>query len=303
MEATGVEILSYVATATPFALSHIARDRPDLIHAYFGLPGGGIARALRALTGVPYIISFRGRDVHGGRDREAGGIRGVMRLASCVAWRGASALIANSQGLRDIARNVLPGAGVSVIPNGVDMDRFTPTGPRPDGGPFRVLCVGRLEPYKGLSDLLEAVGASPDPVARQVHLDIVGDGTLRHALPDEARGLGLMDRVCFHGNLPPEAMPAAYRKAHLFVLPSYVEGMPNVILEAMASGLPVIATRIPGSEELVEDGVTGLLVAGRPAGRLKPGPGTPLRAPTSLLTRRLLDPPLRPKPALVHLFP
>ncbi|MDA0746918.1 MAG: glycosyltransferase [bacterium] len=257
LEASPAEIASYTASALVASLSHVGRNRPDLIHAYFGLPAGAIAWALKGITRIPYLISFRGRDVHGGKSMDSAGITGPMRALSRLVWSEAGALVANSNGLRDIALRVSPGTNVSVIPNGVDTHRFTPGQHRKDG-PLRLLFVGRLEPYKGIEFLLQAL--------KQIHADhpvqlrIVGDGSLRNQLPETARALGINHCTEFIGPVPAESMPNIYQEADLFVLPALVEGMPNVILEAMAAGLPVLATQIPGSEELVLPGRTGLLV-------------------------------------------
>jgi glycosyltransferase involved in cell wall biosynthesis len=220
-----------------------------------------MAWILNGVTGLPYLISFRGRDVHGGKDPAAGGIAGPLKAVSRIAWRRASALVANSRGLRDLALRVDPRVRVQVIPNGVDVARFCPDRPDPlVDETLRLLFVGRLEPYKGIEVLLEALGHLRGHAGRHLALDLVGDGSLRNRLPALARQLGLEGMVRFRGAVPPSQMPDVYRHADVFVLPSIVEGMPNVVLEAMASGLPVVATRVPGCDELVEVGRTGFLV-------------------------------------------
>ncbi len=254
------ELLSYLAGAFWKALPHCRHSGPDLVHAFFGLPAGALASALNRLTGIPYLISFRGRDVHGGKGLDSNGIAGPMRAVSRVIWRQADALVANSHGLRRIARRVDPGVDVDVIPNGIDTARFTPGPPAGSDRALRILFVGRLEPYKGLADLFQALGAVRARTDRPFTLQVVGDGSLRDSLPGTARRAAIADRVRFSGSVPRSEMPQVYQNADLFVLPSVVEGMPNVVLEALASGLPVLATRIPGSEELVRQGRTGLLV-------------------------------------------
>ncbi len=109
-------------------------------------------------------------------------------------------------------------------------------------------------------DYRDCFGATVDALRGNGMLRVVGDGSLRRDLPEVARRLGVEGLVSFSGAVSGAEMPAVYRAADLFVLPSLVEGMPNVVLEAMASGLPVLATRIPGSEELVLHGKTGFLV-------------------------------------------
>lgn len=260
LEASPLGIGSFATSALLVALHGVAQDRPDLVHAYFGLPSGAIGYALKALAGIPYLISFRGRDVHGGKSLEAGGINGLLKTVSRPVWRCADGLVANSHGLKEIARRVEPDVRVDVISNGIDTARFTPGAPATPGRPLRLLFVGRLEPYKGLDHLFEALGVVRSRTRSSFVLRVVGDGSLRDELPETARRLGVADRVQFSGPIKSGDMPAVYQNADLFILPSLVEGMPNVILEAMAAGLPVIATQIPGSEELVLPEKTGLLV-------------------------------------------
>lgn len=235
--------------------------RPDAVHAFFGLPGGAIAWALKRTLGVPYVVSFRGKDVHGGRSRDFGGITGLMKTVSLPAWRGADALVANSEGLRQIAMDVDPGASVDVIPNGVDTTRFTPRSETREGGPVEILYVGRLEPYKGIETLLKAFASASKRVEGNVRLRIVGDGSLRAELEAAAGSLSVADAVTFSGWVSSNDIPDVYRNADIYVLPSVVEGMPNGLLESMAAGLPAIASTVPGVEELLVHGTTGLTFA------------------------------------------
>ncbi len=136
--------------------------------------------------------------------------------------------------------------------------------PRPDGGELRLLSVGRLEREKGHSVLLEAL-AGLGQRGVPVHLDLVGDGTRLEALQRQARELGIEDRVTFAGAVGQDRIRDHYRRADAFCLPSLGEGIPVVLMEALATGLPAIASNTMGIPELIEDGATGLLVpAGRP---------------------------------------
>ena len=253
-ESTLASILAYTISAT---LATRRVDRPDLVHAFFGVPSGLIAYGLKRVWSTPYLVSFRGKDVHGGQSREMGGITGCLKAVSMPVWRNADALVANSKGLREIAEHVDPTAQVEVIPNGGDTDRFRPE-LRRSVGPLRVLYVGRLEPYKGLETLLQAM-TQANKIPNAFALRIVGDGSLRSDLERRSHALGLSDIVTFDGWVDRAYIPDCYNSADLFVMPSVVEGMPNGVLEAMASGLPVIASHVPGTEELIDSGHTGLL--------------------------------------------
>ena len=120
--------------------------------------------------------------------------------------------------------------------------------------PVELLFVGRLAPVKGLRVLLEAMKRVDAPI----RLTIVGDGPDRANLEQIAVPLG--ERVRFTGYLSQQQVAETLAKTHIVVLPSFAEGVPVMLMEAMAAGLPVIATRVAGTGELVEDGVSGRLV-------------------------------------------
>ena len=254
-ESSAQSILAYAGSA--FARS-LHLPRPDLVHAFFGVPGGAVGYALKKTMGLPYIVSFRGKDVHGGKSKDFGGITGALKTVSMPIWRAADALVANSYGLREIAQMVSPEAVVDVIPNGVDTERFSPRrSPRVDGA-IKILFVGRLEPYKGLDTLLEALTLVRHRSDRGFVLEIVGDGSLKTQLVAEAERLGVGDCVDFKGWISPAEIPEIYQAADIFVLPSIVEGMPNGVLESMATGLPSVASDVPGTVELIAHRKTGI---------------------------------------------
>jgi glycosyltransferase involved in cell wall biosynthesis len=165
-------------------------------------------------------------------------------------------LIANSDGLAELARKSWPAAPLRVIPNGVDTELFRPTD-RAREGPLRVLCTGRLVQQKGVGYLVRAMALAQGPVV----LRIVGDGPQRAMLEAMTRSMGLESRVEFVGWVARSGLPEHYRWADVFVLPSFEEGMANVVLEALASGLPVVTTDVYGNRGLVEPGENGCLVA------------------------------------------
>jgi glycosyltransferase involved in cell wall biosynthesis len=143
-----------------------------------------------------------------------------------------------------------------VVHCGVDPARYAGPG-QPEAG--ALLYVGRLAAVKGLPVLFAALAAArrerPD-----LRLTLIGDGPERAALTAECAALGIADIVTFAGYQSQDAVAAALRRAATLVLPSFAEGVPVVLMEAMAAGRPVVATRVGGVAELVEDGVSGLLV-------------------------------------------
>ena len=165
-------------------------------------------------------------------------------------------------------------------------------GPPPAGanGAFRLACVGQLQPAKGYHLLLEALAALA-AAGRAVTLTIVGDGPDRDALLAHAGRLALGQRVAFVGALNQEGVRKVYACTDAFVLASFAEGVPVVLMEAMAAGVPCVATRITGIPELIRDGVDGLLVTpssvdelAHAIGRLIDEPG--LRATLARSARR-----------------
>ena len=152
---------------------------------------------------------------------------------------------------------------LQVVHMSVDADRYhPPASPRAHDGPLRLLDVGRLVSAKGPSILLDAIESLRD---RGVEVDarIVGAGPLRDELAAAVRDRGLTE-VTLTGPIGQDFLPELYRWADVFVLPSFSEGLPVVLMEAMATGLPVVTTQIAGVNELVTDGVHGAVV---PAGR------------------------------------
>ncbi len=263
-----IEMIVFMLSAGLHVLAR-SHDRPDATLAFFGIPGGPVAWWLKTLRETPYVIALRGGDVPGHQPQQLARHHRLTRPLIRFLWSRAAAVVANSAGLRQEALAVMPDLAIPVIPNGVDTTHFTPAPPpaslpAPASSPTRLLFVGRLSPEKGLRGLLTALAGLPAIPAWTLRL--VGDGPERQDLESQAQALGLADRVNFSGWLPREALPACYQAADLFVFPSTDEGMPNTVLEAMACGLPVVAMRIAGCEDLVIEGETGrLLPPGDPA--------------------------------------
>ncbi len=148
---------------------------------------------------------------------------------------------------------------VEVCPLGIDPDQFPPVlRRRPPGEPFQLLAIGQLAAAKGLPVLLKAV-ARLARRGRRVILSLIGDGPLRATLEAQAASLGIPSQVRFEGFRNNADLPLYFAQTDAVVMPSFAEGVPVVLMEAMASGLPCIASRITGIPELIEDGVSGLL--------------------------------------------
>jgi glycosyltransferase involved in cell wall biosynthesis len=179
-------------------------------------------------------------------------------------WPCADHILCNSSILKDllVSRYGLPPARLTVVHNGVDTEFFQPNPNGRGQGPPVLLTVARLVPDKDHDTLLTAFGhlAAQHPGAE---LRLVGNGPRRQALEQKVQDLGLSDRVKF---LPVgQDLRHLYHQADVFVLSSVAEALPNVVLEAMAAGLPVVSTRVGGVPEAVVPEATGLLVSPRDA--------------------------------------
>jgi glycosyltransferase involved in cell wall biosynthesis len=164
------------------------------------------------------------------------------------------------------------GRTVEHVPKGVDVDTFSPQGPNMRHtlgveGKRVALVVSRLVPIKNVALAVDALAIAARECPALV-LVIAGDGPLRGALDARIASLGLTDRVVFGGRVPHDRVPEWYRTADVFVLPSEFDNSPNVALEAMASGVPVVATDVGGLRLYVTSGVNGDLVPAGDAGAL-----------------------------------
>lgn len=245
------------------------RRRPDLLDAHFVWPDGvGVGR-LAGRLGVPYVITLRGWIYPCLENRS-------MRRQCTEALRNAAAVISVSTPMAEVAREL----GVSpdrlhVIPNGVDTEMFRPGDKSsarrqlglPDDGRL-IVSVAHLGPRKGHSQTVRALLALPE----DVRLVIVGSdaaaGKGERALRELINGLGLAERVILAGRQPYERVPLYFNAADVSVLASYREGCPNVVLESLAAGVPVVATRVGAVSEMLSTPDEGRIVPPRDADAL-----------------------------------
>lgn len=165
-------------------------------------------------------------------------------------------MIAKCDAEGDLIRKVDPKIEKTIIPNAADTEFFKPGPPIPDEGPLNLLCVARLIKRKGQHHLIQAVKQLTEQGV-EVTLDLVGDGDAEQEYIELVNSLQIEDKVNFLGYIPRSEMPEVYAHAHVFVLPSFNEGMSVATLEAMAAGLPVVVSKTPGTLELIDEGVNG----------------------------------------------
>jgi len=226
----------------------LAADRVDLVHAWLYIANALTWGATVLDRSRPLITSARNCKVQGR----------ASQLANLLAFQRSLAIVVNS---RDVAAYIVrhyraPQDRIRVIYNGIDTERFRP-GHTPGDVTGPIVTIGRLVEQKDHAVFLQAAARLAREVA-EVRFMIVGDGPLRAALEEQARTLGIAGQVTFTGER--RDVEAILQRASLFWLTSRWEGMPNVVLEAMASGVPVIATDVGGTRELIRDGVDGYVV-------------------------------------------
>jgi glycosyltransferase involved in cell wall biosynthesis len=231
----------------------VEREGLERVHGVWAHFPGSVAYLAARLTGRPFsLAAHAGSDLYRTRAFLAEKVRAADFVLTCV--RG------NAGMLRELAG---PGARVEWIPHGVDLARFDGAGRAPEPLPV-MITVGHLSPAKGFDDAIRALALLRSR-GREVTLWLVGDGPERAALEALAHESGVADRTRFFGTIGHEELLPLYRRAWILIAPSRVlangrrDGIPNVIVEAMAMGLPCVGTRAGGIEEAIVPGETGAL--------------------------------------------
>ena len=236
------------------AADRVRRERIDHLHAHFATAAVDVARDAAALSGRPFTVTAHAKDIF--HDDNARSLPGRVRGAAAV-------VTVSAFNLRHLALQ-LPTSALAFVPNGVPT--FSPvTAPASDVPTGPVLCVARLVEKKGIDVLIDAVAILRDRNT-ELAVEIIGGGPLDETMRARAHLAGLDDVIHFLGPQSSDVVDAAYRRCSMVALPCRVaangdrDGMPTVILEAMARGLPVISTDVVGISEAVRSGHTGLLV-------------------------------------------
>jgi glycosyltransferase involved in cell wall biosynthesis len=226
---------------------------PDIVHiqtVFLSLSG----LLIKKLLHKPYIIYARGSDVYLRRWLED--------LISKPILKNADAVITLTEDMKSSVRKTCD-RDILVIPNGINLSKFENLSKSFIRSEFGIedekiiLFVGSLRPVKGVEYLIEAMSFL---INKNTKLLLVGDGEKRRSLESLAKNFSLSNNVVFVGKVANDAIPKYMAAADILVLPSLSEGFPNTLLEAMASGLPIIATNITGIHEIVKDGENGFLV-------------------------------------------
>lgn len=223
---------------------------PDLLHAHE--TGAGLAAVVAGrLLGLPVVVSEHSSDF------ATGDVSGVTAGMARLVFAGADLVCPVSESLRNDLAQGRWGGRYRVVPNIVDTDRFLPPSSPATDGPPRILSVATFEPVKGVEELVEAIALLRDRGA-DFRAVLVGDGSLTPAIAARVDALALGDRLTMEGAVAHAEIPAYLQAASFLVIPSRWETFSVILGEAMACGLPVVATAVGALPERIHEG-TGLL--------------------------------------------
>ncbi|WP_445370369.1 glycosyltransferase [Methylomonas sp. HW2-6] len=240
----------------------LLKQRPALIHAHWIFPQGTVAVLLGKLFRIPVIVTAHGGDAFALKGRLLGSVK-RWTIKNCSSWT------SNTK-----ATSLVFGAGLPephVIPMGIDYQRFASGRREALIGLLKpeklvLLFVGRLVEKKGVADLLEAYSTITNVLRVKTELWIIGDGVERKKLEELVENLSLAELVRFFGRMPNKFLPDYYAAADIFIAPSIIdkqgdtEGQGVILLEAMAAGVPLIATNVGGVSDIVKNGKSGVLI-------------------------------------------
>jgi len=231
---------------SPFFESVLKSNGVKLVQAHFTTRAKEILPVTKRLK-IPQVNFFHGSDLDACKD--------VRKLVKDTA---ASATVSETM-RRDLIRRGCDENKIFVNYAGIELGNFSFRKRSPKKGKMRVLMCGRLFWKKGFDDGIKAfsMALSKHP---NLEMRILGDGEMRGRLKKMIGKMGLGGKIKMAGKLPPDSIPLEMDEADIMLVPSVEEGLPNVIKEALASGLPVISTNVGGIPELIEDGVNGFLV-------------------------------------------
>ena len=262
-----IEVPFFLVMMSYSLLRILRRENPDLVHAHWVLPQGLVALLARLIHKRPVITTSHGGDAFALKGKALSYLKRVV-LRKSTAWTSNTQATSEAFG----ATGSLPKP--YIIPMGVEVKQFH-TGQQKSlrrelpENEMIVLFVGRLVKKKGVDDLLSAYSLLPSDINCRTRLWIIGDGEWRTRLQQYAETLGIREKTRFWGQISNHRLPDFYAAADLFVAPSIeaasgdTEGQGIVLLEAYASRLCVLSTRVGGISEVVEDGSTGILVEPR----------------------------------------
>lgn len=244
------------------AIVLVRRFRPDIVNCHFAVPVGPLAYIIYKIFGIPYVINSHGGDIPDWLPEQTGATFRYIKWLTKPIWNNAAVAINNSKGTEDLARKSYPNANLTNIRNGIDLGSLVEQKRwhvKTEHNAVKLISVGRVAAQKDFGYLIGALAILKQ---RGVNFscEIIGDGPLREEVEKKIVDSRLQNDVKITGWLDHAEVFGRLLDADIYVSSSTNEGMSIAMLEAMAAGLPVVATDVLGNHETVRDGVTGFLV-------------------------------------------
>lgn len=248
-------MLAYVLAGLWAGLRFIYLSRPDIIHTHFAVPSGALAWTLSVLTGVPYILTAHLGDVPDGVPEKTGKWFRWLEPFTKPIWKRAQKVVAVSEFTRQLALKHYP-VDVQVIPNGVDAMHLVPSEVRLSQCPH-IVFAGRFVSQKNPITIVEVLSQLKE---LNWTCSMLGDGPMFEEVKEEIAKHGMDERFDLPGWVTPEDVLNQFSKSDILFMPSFSEGLPVVGVQALAKGLAIVASKIGGFLDLVEDAKNGYLI-------------------------------------------
>ena len=248
-------MLAYILAGVWAGLRLIRLDRPDIIHTHFAVPSGALAWAVSILTGIPYILTAHLGDVPGGVPEKTGKWFRWVEPFTRPIWKRARKVIAVSEHTRQLALKHYP-VTVKVIHNGADIKQLSPPKIKVNIPP-RLVFAGRFVPQKNPLVIIQTLSRLKD---LDWHCSLLGDGPMLDDVKHEIEETGMGERFHLPGWVTPEIVLEHFLRSDILFMPSLSEGLPVVGVQALATGLAIVASDIGGFLDLVDNQKNGFLV-------------------------------------------
>jgi glycosyltransferase involved in cell wall biosynthesis len=252
--ATIQDMGGYIASGTWNGVRLLTSWKPDLIHVHFAVPTGPVGWFLSRVYRIPYILTAHLGDVPGGVPEKTGRwFRWVYPFTHPI-WKGAAQVVAVSEYTRELALQHYP-VDIQVLPNGVDTKELNP-GEIIVGRPPQIVFAGRFVTQKNPLQIIRVLAQLQNLPWNCVML---GDGPLRPEIETEIARYGLQERIFMAGWMTPEQVLAHYARSDILFMPSLIEGFPLTGVQALSMGLAIVASRVGGFVDMVQNDENGYL--------------------------------------------
>jgi glycogen synthase len=255
---TPLRMAAFCLCGIPAALRLSNSFKPDVVHCHFAVPVAPIGYILKLFKKIPFFVTFHGGDVPGHQPEQTEKYFRIIRGSMRFILKRATKCVSVSKHLANSAKIGYGINNLTVIPNGVDTDIFKPDSNIKKDSTVRCVFVGRFSREKRPQDPIEAASILLNRGIKNFKLIVLGSGPLEKEVIKKTEDLNICDYVEFKGWVGRETVTRILRESDIFILPSEIEGMPVACLQAMSSGLAVVASSNKGALEVVKDGVNGI---------------------------------------------